>query len=196
MAEEKVRADARRNRQRVLDAAEAVLARDGLTASMRTVAAEAGVGLGTIYRHFPTQEALYQAIILTRTERLAAEAGELGNRLEPGPAFFAYFRRIVDSAAEKKALSDVVASAGLDPKEGLADVSRAMRDAIETLLVRAQRAKAVRDDVRMPDVLALLSAACLGAERQRWSPELTGRTLAFLFDGLRPTGPADLPTAL
>jgi AcrR family transcriptional regulator len=99
------RADAARNRERVLAAAEAVLARDGLSASMRGVAAEAGVGLGTIYRNFPTQEALYQA---------------------------------------------------------------------------------VRADLRMPEVLAVLTAACLAAEHSQWDAELRAKTLAIVFDGMRP----------
>ena len=77
------RADAARNRERVLASAEAVLARDGLSASMRAIAADAGVGLGTIYRNFPTQEALYQAIIVRRTEALIAEAAELAAHRTP-----------------------------------------------------------------------------------------------------------------
>jgi AcrR family transcriptional regulator len=179
------RADAQRNRQRVLKAAETVLAREGLGASMRAVAAEAGVGLGTIYRHFPTQEALYQAIIVARTERLVAEAGELAAKHGPGKAFFEFFTRIVDSSMRKKALADMVTSAGLDPKAGMADIGRDMRAAVESLLTRAQESGEVRADVRMAELLALLAATCLGAERQQWSPRLRNRTLSLVFDGLR-----------
>jgi AcrR family transcriptional regulator len=180
-----LRADAQRNRERVLEAAEAVLARDGLSAPMRTIAAHAGVGLGTIYRHFPTQEALYQAIIIERTKRLVAEADELAARYDPGGAFFEYFTRIVDSAAQKKALADVVAQAGIDPKSGMADISRGMRGAIEKVLVRAQQAGAVRGDLHMAELLALLSAICMGVERQQWDQRLRTRTLSLIFDGLR-----------
>lgn len=182
-----LRADARRNRARVLEAAEAVLARDGLAASMRTIAQQAGVGLGTIYRHFPTQDVLYQAIIVERTQRLVADADRrLSGPGEPGAAFFEFLSHIVRNSVQKKALADVLADAGIDPKAGMADLSADMRRAIEALLTRAKDAGAVRADLRMPELLALLAAVCLAAERNQWSPGLQRRTLAFLFDGLRP----------
>jgi AcrR family transcriptional regulator len=181
-----MRADAQRNRARVLEAAEEILAAEGLSASMRTIAERAGVGLGTIYRHFPTQEALYQAIIVERMQRLVEEARGLLAGPDPGAALFAFFTRIVQSAAHKKALADALADAGIDPKAGMADISRDMRQAIDALLGRAQQAGAVRPDVRMPELLALLAAASLAAERNQWSDGLRDRTLAIMFDGLRP----------
>jgi AcrR family transcriptional regulator len=180
-----LRADAQRNRARVLEAAEAVLARDGLSASMRAIAEEAGVGLGTIYRQFPNQGALYQAIIVERMERLIAEARVLVAADDAGSAFFDFFTRVVVISTQKKALADILADAGIDPKAGMSHVGQDMRDAIEALLTRAQRAGAVRDDVEMPELLALLAGACLAAERNQWSTELRSRTLTFLFDGLR-----------
>jgi AcrR family transcriptional regulator len=180
-----VRADARRNRERVLAAAEEVLARDGLSASMRDIAGRAGVGLGTIYRHFPTQEALYQAIIVDRTQRLVAEAEALSGADDAGAAFFGYFARIVANAAEKKAMADVLAEAGIDPKAGMAHLGTDMRRAISTLLDRAQAAGAVRGDLGLPEVLALLSGACMAAERHQWDTGFRDRTLSILFDGLR-----------
>ena len=180
------RADAERNRERVLRAAEAVLARDGLSASMRTIAADAGVGLGTIYRNFPTQEALYQAIIVRRTRALIAEAAELAGAPDAGQAFFDYFTRVVEHAVRTKAIADLLARAGIDPKSGLADVGRDMRHAVGTLLDRAQRAGAVRPDLRMSELMAILAAMCLGAEHSQWDPPLRRGTLAIVFDGLRP----------
>jgi len=79
-----LRADARRNRARVLEAAEAVLARDGSAASIRAVAQQAGVGLGTIYRHFPTREALYEAILVDRLQRLAERSAALRKAEDAG----------------------------------------------------------------------------------------------------------------
>ena len=181
-----MRADAQRNHRRVLEAAEEVLAREGLSASMRSIALRAGVGLGTIYRHFPTQEALYQAIIVDRMQRLVEQAGPLLEAADPGPAFFEFFTRIVRSSAEKKTLADALSEAGIDPKSGLADIGREMRQAIEALLHRAQGAGAVRADLRMPELLAILGAASLAAERNRWSDELRDRALAIIFDGMRP----------
>jgi AcrR family transcriptional regulator len=181
-----LRADAQRNRARILAAAEVALARDGRSASMRTIAGHADVGLGTIYRHFPTQEALYQAVIIDRTQRLVAEADVLAAAEDPGAAFFAYFTRIVANATQNKTLADVLANAGLDPKAGTADVARDMRKAIETLLTRAVETGAVRPDLRMPELLGVLAAICMAAERDQWDEGLRTRTLAFVFDGLRP----------
>jgi AcrR family transcriptional regulator len=180
------RADAERNRERVLASAEAVLARDGLSASMRAVAAEAGVGVGTIYRNFPTQEALYQAIIVRRTQALIAEAARLARAPDPGQAFFGYFTSVVEHAMRTKAIADFLAEAGIDPKSGMADAGRQMRAAVQGLLVRAQRAGAARPDLRLPELMAILTAACLAAEHNQWDTELRTAALAIMFDGMRP----------
>ncbi|WP_432871036.1 TetR/AcrR family transcriptional regulator [Microbispora rosea] len=177
------RADAQRNRERILEAAEAVLAREGTSASVRAVAGEAGVGLGTIYRHFPTQEALYQAVIVDRTRRLLAEADRPSP--DPGTAFFTFLERIVVHAAQQKTAADLLSGSGVDPKAGTAEVSRDMRQAIGRLLTAAQEAGAVRADLRTPELLALLCGVCLAVERDEWSDELRRRALDVLFDGLR-----------
>jgi AcrR family transcriptional regulator len=177
-----MRVDARRNRARVLEAAEEVLARDGLAASMRAIADLAQVGVGTIYRQFPTKEALYQAIVVDRAQRLADRATELAQAGDAGEAFFAFFAMIVDHATTQYVLVDAVQAAGLDPKAGAPD----LRGPIETLLVQAQRAGAVRPDLAMPELLALLSATCQGARQGSWSPALRDKTLGIIFDGLRP----------
>jgi AcrR family transcriptional regulator len=186
------RADAARNRERVLASAEAILARDGLSASMRAIAAEAGVGLGTIYRNFPTQEALYQAIIVRRTKALIAEAAELAGAPDPGQAFFGYFTLVVEHAMGTKAMTDLLARAGIDPKSGMADAGREMRGAIQALLDRARQAGAIRPDLHMPELMAILTAACLGAEHSQWDARLRARTLGIVFDGMRPR-PASPP---
>lgn len=80
----------------------------------------------------------------------------------------------------------VLADAGINPKAGVEHLARDMRGAIEALLVAAQRAGAVRPDVAMPELMALLSAACLAAERNQWDDGLRAGTLAIMFDGLRP----------
>ncbi|MGW4895562.1 TetR/AcrR family transcriptional regulator [Kitasatospora sp. NPDC004240] len=181
-----LRADARRNRARVLEAAEAVLARDGSTASMRAVAQQAGLGLGTIYRHFPTQEALYEAILLDRMRRLAERSEALREAEDAGAAFFGFFTEIVDNASRMKAVADVLADAGVDVKAGLSEAGGTVRAAVEALLFRAQRAGAVREDLQPPELLALLGATCLAAERNQWEPGLRDRTLGIVFDGCRP----------
>jgi AcrR family transcriptional regulator len=180
------RADAARNRERVLASAETVLARDGLSASMRAIAAEADVGLGTIYRNFPTQEALYQAIIVRRTKALIAEAAELAGAADPGQAFFGYFTHVVEHAMRTKAIADLLTRSGIDPKSGLAGIGRDMRHAVGVLLARAQQAGAVRPDLRIPELMAILTAVCMAAEHNQWDTELRTTTLAIVFDGLRP----------
>jgi AcrR family transcriptional regulator len=181
-----LRADARRNRARVLEAAETVLARDGMAASLREIARQADVGLATIYRQFPTKEALYEAIVLERIRRLVEEAQASADTDDAGTAFFAFFTRVVADATEQKMLVDALADAGVDVKAGMGDLHRAMLDAIEALLTRAQRAGAVRGDLAMPELLALLGAACLAAQRSRWDEGMRTRALAFMFDGFRP----------
>ncbi|MFB6836158.1 TetR/AcrR family transcriptional regulator [Streptomyces sp. NPDC056361] len=181
-----LRADALRNRALVLEAAETVLARDGVAASMRAVAQQAGVGLGTIYRHFPTQEALYAAILDDRMRRLAERATTSYATSDAGPAFVEFFTDVVDNASRMKAMADTLGDAGVDVKAGLSEAGASIRSAIETLFVRAQQAGAVREDVGMPELLALLGAACMAAERNQWDPQLRDRTLNVIFDGLRP----------
>ncbi|WP_219464808.1 TetR/AcrR family transcriptional regulator [Nonomuraea rhizosphaerae] len=176
-----MRADAQRNRARVLEAAEVVLARDGLSASMRAIADLAGVGVGTIYRQFPTKEALYQAIVLDRVHRLIARAEALATAGDAGAAFFEYFETIVVDATTRKVFVDALTSAGINAKAGMPD----MRASIERLLVRAQQAGAVRADIGMPELLALLSATCLAAQHHHWDNALRTRTLAVVFDGLK-----------
>ncbi|MFI6346037.1 TetR/AcrR family transcriptional regulator [Streptomyces sp. NPDC050560] len=180
------RADARRNRAKVLRAAEEALAEEGMDASMRAVARRAGVGLGTIYRHFPTREALLQAIVAERAGALVAEAEALRAASDPGAAFFGFFTALVENATRQRAVADVLDRAGVDVKAGMTEVGAAMRSAIEALLRRAQEAGAVREGLGMPEVLALLGAVCLAAERQEWGAELRERTLGVVFDGFRP----------
>ncbi|GAA1304843.1 TetR family transcriptional regulator [Planotetraspora silvatica] len=181
-----LRADARRNRARVLEAAELVLARDGMTASLREVARQAGVGLATIYRQFPTKEALYEAIVIERVRRLVDEARALAAAQDAAAAFFGFFTRVVADSTDKKMLVDALADAGVNVKTHMGDLQRDMVNAIETLLTRAQHAGTVRDDLAMPELLALLAAACLAAERNHWDERMRTRALAFMFDGFRP----------
>src|SRR5215471_4249673 len=97
-----MRADARRNRARVLEAAEAVFAARGTSASTEEIALRAGVGAGTVFRHFPTKEALLEAILADRVARLGEEARSLAASADPGAALLGLFARMVEEAAVKK----------------------------------------------------------------------------------------------
>jgi len=180
-----MRADAQRNRTRILAAAEEVLAAEGLSAPMRTIAERAGVGLGTIYRHFPTQEALYQGVVDDWRRHLLAEARELLSAPDHGAAFYAFAGLLVERTTRMKALVHALAGAGVDATTD-ADLRRDTREVLGSLLARAQDAGAVRVDLRLPELLALLNAACLAAVHNPWSDELRERALGILFDGFRP----------
>lgn len=180
-----LRADAARNRVKVLEAAERVLAKHGAAASMREIGRQAGVGLATIYRQFPTKEALFEAILVERVNGLLDRARVAADADDPGAAFFEFFTFAVVESTGEKALADSLAEAGLDPKAGTAPMYRELEGATEALLRRAQSAGQVRGDVGMTEVLALITAMCLAAERQQWDEDQSARTLAVVFDGLR-----------
>jgi AcrR family transcriptional regulator len=185
-----MRSDARRNRARVLAAAEDVLAAEGLSASMRTIAERAGVGVGTIYRHFPTQEALYWEIVLAWRRGLLVDAADRLAEPDPGAAFFSFAAHLVERTTRMKALVLAISEAGGAPQSEAGDEDAKLRDetraALEALLTRAQRAGAVRGDLRLAELLALLNAACLAAVHTGWTDELRDRALAVMFDGFRP----------
>ncbi|MCZ7437599.1 helix-turn-helix domain containing protein [Micromonospora sp. WMMC241] len=181
-----MRADAARNRARVLAAAEVVLGEQGPAARMDEIARRAGVGVGTVYRHFATKEALYAAIISARVELLLQAAARLRTAATPKTAFFDFFTQIVADAAGRKSLTDALRGAGVDPKAEQSEQRTRMRAALTELLHDAQRVGAVRPDIDMPEVLALLRGASLAAETGDYPGPVLDRALAVLFDGVRP----------
>lgn len=179
------RADARRNRALIIEAAESVLAEKGLTAPVDDIAREAGVGVGTLYRHFPTKEALLQAILNARVERMVADAQARASADDPVAAFFGFLAGMAEQSRSKKAFADALIDAGIKMAAGSSGAGQELTRAVGVLLHRAQRTGAVRTDVRVAEVLGLLSATCLAAERGRWAADVRTRTLALLFDSLR-----------
>jgi len=180
------RADARRNRARILAAAEAVFPSSGVSTPVEEVARRAGVGIGTVYRHFPTKEALFEAILVRRIERLADEAGALSSTTDAGAAFFELFTRIVEDAAGRKAFADALSRAGVDVKAATSAAGQNLLAELGAFLARAQQAGTVRHDVDLDQVVALLVGACLAAEHDNMDRGLRARALAIVFDGLRP----------
>ncbi|MCW2874714.1 TetR/AcrR family transcriptional regulator [Actinacidiphila oryziradicis] len=180
-----LRADARRNRARILEVAEAVFAERGTSVSTEEIARVAGVGIGTVFRHFPTKEALLEAVFTSHLRRLADEAEALAAADDPGRAFFAYFARVVESAT-KNAFAAALAAAGIDVSHTRGQVGVDLRRALEGLLTRAQRAAAVRDDIGAPEVLALLVGASRAVEQAGADLDVRARALGVILDGLRP----------
>ncbi|MFI6301089.1 TetR/AcrR family transcriptional regulator [Amycolatopsis thailandensis] len=174
-----LRADARRNRAKVLAAAEEAFAVDGLAVPLDEIARIAGVGAGTVYRHFPSKEALFQAVVLDRVEQFAQEARDLLTAEEPGEAFFGFFKRVVQQASRNRALCDALAETTGSAFK--ASAGNDFRVASQALLTRAQAAGAVREDIDGDDLRALI-AGCLAAERY----SLEERHLVrIVVDGLR-----------
>jgi AcrR family transcriptional regulator len=178
-----LRADAQRNRAKILDAAEAVFAAQGLSASTEDVAKEAGVGIGTVFRHFPVKESLIEAVFLARVRRLADKAAAL-SQAQAGPAFYGFFTYAVEQAATQSAYADVLSEAAGNGEQEPSVVGAELAATVETLLARAQQAGAVRADIGPAELIALLIGASRAAERV--SPDVRLRALDIVFDGLRP----------
>ncbi|MCW2916434.1 MAG: hypothetical protein JWN52_4502 [Actinomycetia bacterium] len=180
-----LRADAMRNRAKVLAVAEAVFAERGTSASTEEIARRAGVGIGTVFRHFPTKESLLEAVLNGLLGRLAEEADALTAAEDPGTAFFTFFAQVVAQATTKNAVSEALREAGIDAKNTTQQTGQELRKALSTLLVRAQRAGAVRDDIGLAEVMALLAATSRAAEYTGGDPDVQSKTLEVVFDGLR-----------
>ena len=181
-----LRADAQRNRQRVLEVAQEVFAAEGLAVPIDEIARRAGLGVGTVYRHFPTKEALFTAIVEDKLVRIIEHAASLATAPRPGPAFFAVLDRMVAESARKKDLSDALAGVGVDVRSAAASTRGQLRTALDTLLRRAQAAGAVRGGLDVDDVLALLGATLAAASR---AGVAAPRLFAVVRDGLAAVAP-------
>jgi AcrR family transcriptional regulator len=176
-----LRADAKRNRDQLLAAARDAFTERGDQASLEDIARRAGVGVGTLYRHFPTRQDLVEAVYVEEVEALCRSAADFAD--EPAwDALAHWFNRFVDYVATKKALVDeMMATIGHD-----APVFRTCHDAIfragEPLLERAQREGMVRPDLEFIDVVRMVSGVTMIRSA---SPDDVRRVLAMALDGLR-----------
>jgi AcrR family transcriptional regulator len=171
------RSDAVRNRARILTAARDAFAQDGVDVPLDTIAARAGVGAGTVHRHFPTKEALIGAVIADRLDELADRASEADD-------FFGYLGELVDSGRDNLVLSAALDSAlGTEGAESAARLSAAF----ESLLSKAQDAGMVRPDVTATEVHAILAGVL--ATESRLPANRRGLGLEMAIAGLRVSGP-------
>ncbi|MFI6517917.1 TetR/AcrR family transcriptional regulator [Spirillospora sp. NPDC050679] len=172
-----MRADARKNRDRLLAVAGAVITEQGVDASLRDIARKADVGLATLIRHFPTREALLDALLRTSFDELTAKAGELESSSSPGDALVSWLRDCVKCAHEYRGVVALMAAAIEDAESALHASCVTMRAAGTRLLVRAQAAGMTRTDIDGTDLFALVAAlAWLGDQ-----PALASRA-DHLFD--------------
>ncbi|MFD7924223.1 TetR/AcrR family transcriptional regulator [Streptomyces sp. NPDC059740] len=181
----RMRADARRNRARVLTAAREAFARDGLFVPFDEIARRAGVGPGTLYRHFPTKEALFDAVLLDRVQSLSERVRELSQAPVAGAAFFEAVSLLLSESAAKKDLLDALAGAGIDVSASLTEANRDLWAALAHLLTRAQDAGAVRADLGVEDLAVLLRALFLAGQREPVGTASQERVIAVVRDGLR-----------
>ena len=179
-----LRADARRNRARVLSAAQEAFAAEGLAVPLDEIARRAGVGAGTVYRHFPTKAALFEAIVLDRMRVMIDQVRARSDAPDPGTAFYQVLTDIVEQNSMKRDLVDALAGAGLDRGGPLNEAREEIREGLGVLLRRAQAAGAVRPDIDTTDLSTLLQAIFLAARQQTGMPHTA---LAVIRDGLRPS---------
>jgi len=164
----------------------AVFAAEGLAVPVHEIARRAGMGTGTVSRHFPTKEALFQAVFLDRVERLADRAHVLAEAGDPGAAFVEFFSLLVAEGAANRGLADALAGAGFDLEAAASGRDHDIMAALGGLLTRAQRAGTIRDDIQIADVKALLEG-CLVREREAADPAARDRMIAVISRGLRPS---------
>jgi AcrR family transcriptional regulator len=179
--EKTMRADAQKNRDKLLRVAHMVFTTEGIAVSMDEIARRAGVGVGTVYRHFPTKEDLFGAVIVSHKTRLNEEAKQLLSHSDPGEAFFLYFTRIIREGITNKAITDALVSS-LNAEVGLSQVAKDFWGAIDLLLIRAQQTGSVRADARIADIQVLLSGILQATGDSGTFPD---RVVSILCDGLR-----------
>jgi AcrR family transcriptional regulator len=186
-----LRADAARNRALLLAAAADEFAAHGLEASVADIARRAGVGKGTVFRHFPTKDDLIAAIVLDRVELLAGLGERLLSAEDAGVALLEF----LTAAAHQRQQRDLSFLHGSgDASPAVAEARTRMFRTVEALVDRARAHGAVRDDVTGADVILLMCAPnYVAGYVPDASPDLWQRYLAIIFDGLRPEGAHALP---
>jgi AcrR family transcriptional regulator len=185
-----LRSDARRNRERLLEVARAAFAADGLSVPLDEIARRAGVGPGTLYRHFPAKEDLFEAVLQGRLQSLADEAGAQRDAQNPGAALLGFIDRLIAEAALKRDLVDALASAGTELSAGLAEIGAQIRCGIDGLLVGAQASGAIRGDIGVDDLMTIIASMMVALRRRPGQNSDPLRAVAVLRDGLLAAPPA------
>ncbi len=184
----RLRADARRNRERVLQTAQQLFAREGLDVSLDEIARRAGVGPGTVHRHFPTKESLYLAVAIDQLEQLIAEAEELAATDDP-EAVFTLLSRMMANGAENATVKSALTAAEFDLRTAAPQVAADLTGHVTELLDRARTAGVVRDDVTAGEVMALVAGAIAAIHHAgaQSSPARSAHLGGIILDGLRPS---------
>jgi AcrR family transcriptional regulator len=187
------RRDAQRNRARILAATREAFRERGLDVGVDEIARRAGVGMGTLYRHFPTKDALIDAIVDARFAQLTASAEEALEAPDPWDGFTGFLHTAVDMQAADRGFKDALAARGRDER-GVKLARRRLHAAVARLVERAQAAGALRADLTIEDVIVLLWATARVVERTaEVAPGQVRRFLALHLAGLRPAAAAGQP---
>ena len=183
----KPRTDAQRNRERILEVAKEAFSQFGASASLDEIARESGVGPGTLYRHFPTREALLEAVYRTEVEKLAAAEQEFTRTLSPVDALRAWMLLFIDHIATKKLIAPVVNALLGDPNKVFEASHAQTWAAIRTLVKRAIKSGDVRKDLDPIDLLRALIGVSNVSTSPGWQ-QSARRLVDILISGSRPVG--------
>jgi AcrR family transcriptional regulator len=177
-----LRADAARNRARVLEVAYQTFAEEGLGVPVDEIARRAGVGAGTLYRHFPTKEALFEAVVVDRVRYFTQQAEELAEAQEPGAALRGFFTELVE-AANNQGFVQAMSGSGFDVAAAAPGAEEAFLAALQRLLTAAQHSGEIRPDIDVRHLKALMVG---GQAMRRYVADRTvsDHLLAVLWDGL------------
>jgi AcrR family transcriptional regulator len=189
--ERRLRADARRNREKVLEAARTVFSEHGRDAQMDDIARRAGVGVGTVYRHFPTKEALIEALMVDAFQSIAHKAHEALDIEDPWEAFASVVWTGAETMAGDRALSEVFASIPGAMESAMPTVE-GLRNATERIMRRAQEAGVLRGDAVIDDIPMLMCGIGSATKKEHACPGAWRRHVTIVLDGLRAgaaTGP-------
>jgi AcrR family transcriptional regulator len=182
-----LRADARRNKEKLIEVAAEAFAENGVETSLEDIARRAALGIGTLYRHFPTREHLVEAVYRRELEMLAAAASGLKETHTPDAALEEWMRRFVGYIATKRGMANSLRILMTSNSALFAEGSGVLRSAFDDLLKRAAQSGAVRDDIDTTDLLHALSSIYSIPDTPDWR-DRSHRLIGLLMDGLRSTG--------
>jgi AcrR family transcriptional regulator len=195
--EKPLRADARRNRDALVTTATQAFATRGVETSLEDIAAEAGVGIGTLYRHFPTRDALIATVYRSALDRLCDGVNARLRTDPPDEVLADWMQRMIDHVATKKGLAVALksASGSGDNSELFAYAHQRLRETVAAMLEAGAAAGVTRNDIDPADLLRVISGICMVSDQPGWR-EQAGRLAALVMDGLRYTAkPAAEPAA-
>jgi len=188
LTSKRLRADALRNREKLIETAAAAFAEGGVQTSLEDIARRAGVGIGTLYRHFPTREHLVEVVYRRELEALCTAAEELSRIHPPDVALGEWMQRLVGYIATKRGMADSLRILMTTNSELFAEASGKIPQALRGLVEAAAAAGAIRRDIDATDVMQALSGVYSAPHTPDWH-ERSRRLVSLLMDGLRSGAP-------